>query len=122
MRSTEHCLLAALLVASFACNNQSGPDGGKPRHTIKEIMQTAKKKDLIKKAVMGTASTSEKTELTDLLVDLSKNQPPKGSLDSWNAKTTKLVSAARDVEAGKPGAGPAFRQAIDCDSCHNVHK
>jgi hypothetical protein len=122
MRTTT-CMTAAIVLGLLACKNETPADGSdKAKHTIKEVMALAHKSGLMKKAVLGTATDDERKNLTELYVDLAKNEPTKGSAESWKEKTTALVKAARDVEARKPGAGVAFRRAVDCDTCHKDHK
>jgi hypothetical protein len=118
------CSLAgALLLGLLACDKKPLSDeNDKPKHTIKEIMALAHKKGLMKKAILGTATADEKKALVDYYIDLARSEPTKGGAESWKEKTTALVKAARDVEAGKPGAGVALRKAVDCDTCHGVHK
>jgi hypothetical protein len=123
MRTLRIWLTLALALGPLACMNGPGAEEtDKPKHTTKEVMILAHKSGLMKKAILGTASADEKKELTALYVDLSKNEPAKGSAESWKEKTKALVAAAKDVEAGKPGAGPALRKAVDCDTCHKAHK
>jgi hypothetical protein len=123
MRAATCCLTVALGLGLLGCG--PAPRAGepeKPGHTTKEVMGLAHKSGLMKKAILGTATAAEKKTLTALYVDLAKNEPAKGSAESWKEKTTALVAAARDVEAGKPGAGPALRKAVDCDTCHRDHR
>jgi hypothetical protein len=123
MRTATRCLTAGLALGFLACNDAPRADEGeKPKHTIKEVMKLAHKTGLMKKAILGTATAGEKRSLTELYADLAKSTPAKGSAESWKEKTVALVAAARDVEAGKPGAGPALRRAVDCDTCHKAHK
>ena len=120
MRTIRRWLPAVVVLALSACGQGDG--GDVPKHSVKEIMVLAHKKGLVKKAILGTATAGEKHELTDLYVDLAKNSVSKGSAESWKEKTTALVQAAKDVEAGKPLSGAALRKAVDCDTCHNAHK
>jgi len=41
---------------------------------------------------------------------------------SWKEKTTALLTAAKDAEAGKEGAGAALMKAANCMACHSAHK
>jgi hypothetical protein len=123
MRIVAFCAVAVVSCGLLvSCDGSRAEDGGKPKYTIKEVMLKAHKSGLMKKAVLGTATPDEKKELCDYYVEMAKNAPPKGDADSWKQKTEALIRAAREVQAGKPGAGPAFRKAVDCDNCHNVHK
>jgi hypothetical protein len=78
--------------------------------------------NLATKVAAGSASDDEKKELVELYTDLTKNTPKKGSPDSWKEKSTAALEAAKDVQAGKAGAGAALKQAIKCAGCHNAHK
>jgi hypothetical protein len=53
---------------------------------------------------------------------LAANKPPKGEEESWKEKTTALLTAAKDVAAGKDGAGDALGKAANCMECHKAHK
>jgi hypothetical protein len=123
MRYRVYALAGVLSLGLLACSN--GPqadDNGRPKHTIKQIMNLAHKSGLMKKAILGAATPAEKKELVDLYGELSADLPEKGNPESWKQLTTALVQAAKDVEAGKPGSGPALRKAVDCDTCHKLHK
>jgi hypothetical protein len=123
MRIVAYCVLAGAMLGSLACNDASrADDDGKPKYTVKEVMLKAHKSGLMKKAILGTATAAEKTQLVDLYVEMAKNEPAKGTAESWKQKTETLIRAARDVEAGKAGAGVAFREAVDCENCHKAHK
>jgi hypothetical protein len=120
MRTAKYFSGTALLVGLLACISRG--EENKPKHDIKEIMTLAHKKGLAKKVIDGKASADEKKELVDLYADLGKNAPPKGDAESWKEKSTAVVKAAKDVEAGKPGAQAALKKAINCAGCHNAHK
>lgn len=110
-----------LLVNTYVIRAEDD-DKDKPKHDIKEIMVLAHKKGLYKKVIEGKASDDEKKQLTVLYIELSQNHPSKGSDESWKEKTTAVVKASKDVEAGKEGATAALKKANNCASCHKAHK
>jgi hypothetical protein len=123
MRYRTCALAGVLLLGLLACSNAreaDEKDGSK--HTVKEIMKLAHKSGLIKKAILGTATPAEKKGLVELYIELSQDTPAKGSAESWKQLTAALVQSAKDVEAVKPGSGLALRKAVDCDTCHKIHK
>jgi hypothetical protein len=94
----------------------------KPKHTIKEVMKSAHKGGLMKKVADGKASEAEKKQLVEFYTALAANKPPKGDEASWKEKTSALLAAAKDAEAGKDGAGAALMKAANCMACHSAHK
>jgi hypothetical protein len=125
MRTVKFSLMATLMLGMIANALASrADDGDKPKHTIKEVMKIAHnpKTSLAKKVISGSASDDEKKELVALYVDLGKNTPKKGTPEAWKDKTDAVVQAAKDVEAGKPGAAAALQKAINCANCHKEHK
>ena len=88
----------------------------KPKYTIKQVMKTAMKGGLLKKVASGKASEEEEKTLTEMLVALSKQEPPKGEAESWKKKTEALVKAAKDPS--HDGLG----KAANCGACHKAHK
>jgi hypothetical protein len=126
MRTVKYCLAATLAVGMLAnVIATRAEDGDKPKHTIKEVMKAAHgggKNSLAAKVASGSASDEEKKELVELYGDLGKNTPKKGTPDGWKEKTDAVVKAAKDVEAGKEGAGAALQKAINCKGCHSVYK
>jgi mono/diheme cytochrome c family protein len=94
----------------------------KAKHAIKDVMKTAMKGGLCKKVAKGEASAEEKKQLVELFEALAANKPPRGEDASWKEKTAALLSAAKDAEAGKAGAGEALGKAANCMECHTAHK
>jgi hypothetical protein len=47
---------------------------------------------------------------------------PGGPNDSARPKTGALVTAAKEVAAGKEGAVKALQRAANCQACHDAHK
>jgi len=114
----------ALLVAAFAGMTVFGAADDKPKFEIEKIMEKAHDKDdgILKKVFDGKATDAEKKELLELYVDLGKNKPPKGDAKSWKEKTGALVSAAKEVVAGKDDSIKGLKKAANCKACHDIHK
>lgn len=116
--------VAALVVAVLAGWNLylSASSSAEPKYKIEDVMKTAMKGGLCKKCASGKASDDEKKELVELFTALSENKPPKGEAESWKAKTSTLVAAAKAVASGEKGAGKKLGAAANCKACHDVHK
>ena len=99
----------------------AGGGGAKQKHDIKEVMEQAHKKGLLKKIVAGSASAAEKQKLLELYVDLYDNKAPMGDAASWTKKTGDLVAAAAWAELGHEDAASRLKEAADCKGCHSVH-
>jgi hypothetical protein len=120
-------LLVLLLVLTVAGNHllaQDDPpdDPDKSKWTIKKVMKQAHKDGLTEKVALGNASDEEKKQLHEMYEALTKLKPPKGSDESWEDKTTKLVDAAQAAIDGEQDAGKKLTAASNCKSCHNEHK
>ncbi|MCA9174079.1 MAG: hypothetical protein KDB14_06280 [Planctomycetales bacterium] len=85
-------------------------------YTTKQVMAQAFKGGLLKKVVAGDATDAERTTLLAMLESLAQNKPKKGGADSWKAKTSALL------EAAKANDGEKLKAAAACAACHNVHK
>lgn len=92
--------------------------------SIETVMKEAMKGDtsLYKKVATGKASDAENAKLLEYVKSLPGEKPDKGDAASWKEKTEKLVKAAEDVVAKKPGATNALQTAGNCKACHSVHK
>ncbi len=111
---------AVALVAVAAFMQTAGAEEKKPA-SIKQVMGKAfKPKGLIGKVLKGEASDADKEMLVSLLEDLAANEPPRGSAESWKAKTDALVAAAKTAKEG--GATDALNKAKNCAACHKEHK
>jgi hypothetical protein len=95
-----------------------------PAITIKDVMKEAHKKpkELLRKVVMGKATDVEKQRLLELYKAMAKGKPPKGTAESWKAKSDLIVSAAQAVIDGKPDAARELTKATNCMGCHKAHK
>jgi hypothetical protein len=116
--------VAALPAIVFAGLTAFGAADDKPKHDVEAIMKMAhdEKTGVYFKVVRGKATDAEKQELVELYVDLGKNKPEKGDARSWREKTDALVTAAKEVAAGKEGAVKALQRAANCQACHDTHK
>jgi hypothetical protein len=88
----------------------------KPKYTTKQIMELAHSKKLLNKILAGQGNAEDKAKLLELYTALARNKPKKGDLDSWKAKATALVKAA------KSGDRMALQRAANCKACHSAHK
>lgn len=114
-------MIAFALTATVAAN---AADDEKPKYTIKQVMEKAHKGNdaLLKKVAGGSAGADEKKTLLEMYVALGKNKAPKGDADSWNEKTTAIVTAAKAVAEDKEGGIAALKKATNCGACHKAHK
>jgi hypothetical protein len=117
-------LVAGVMIAFgwVALGLVTNAEDAKPKHTIKEVMKACMKGGLCKKVADGKASEEEKKQLVEHFEALAGNKPPKGEAADWKSKTDALVAAAKDVAAGKEGAGAALSKAANCMACHSAHK
>src|SRR3954454_19778675 len=76
----------------------------KPKYTIKEVMQQAHKSKLLAEATQGKAEKVKLEKLVELYVALGANEPPLGEKEAWKMRTDDIVSAAKELLAGKEGA------------------
>ena len=117
-------LVASMVVALgwVALSLATNAEDEKPKYTIKQVMKTCMKGGLCKKVADGKATDEEKKQLVEHFTALAANTPPKGEAESWKEKTSALLAAAKDCEAGKEGAGAALGKAANCGMCHSAHK
>lgn len=94
---------------------------------IEEVMKTFHKAPkgvdpVSKKAADGKASAEEIKRLVEAYAKMAKTSPPKGDAAGWKEKTSKLLAATKDLQAGKDMALEKFREAVNCKACHSAHK
>ena len=90
---------------------------------IKEVMQEAHKKGLLKKVTSGEASDAEAKKLLELYTELSKSKPPAGDADAFKATTKKMIEGAKLVVDGKKDEGIALlKKSVNCGGCHKNFK
>jgi hypothetical protein len=109
-------------MAMVALNMALAQEAAKPKHTIKEVMKAAHKDKLLDKVAAGTGSKEDVAKLVELYTSLSQNKPPKGEAAAWKVKNDAILAAAKDVQAGKEGAGAKLKAAVKCGECHTAHK
>ncbi len=89
---------------------------------IKDAMKKYHKGEtsLTKKVGGGEASPSEIASLLKAYEDMAKESPPKGTKGSWDTKVGALITGVKQIQGG--GSAGAFKQAVACKACHDVHK
>ncbi|HXG48618.1 MAG TPA: hypothetical protein VNO52_13405 [Methylomirabilota bacterium] len=120
-------ILAVALVAGLGLANPLALPAADDHEMIEEIMKKYHKAPegtdpVCKKASNGKASAEELKQLVAAYEKLTTTKPPKGEMASWKEKTSKLLAAAKDLHAGKPGAVEKYKEAVNCKACHSVHK
>ena len=110
-------VLAAAVLGLCAAASQDAPK------SMKEAMALHKGDDsLLKKVTSGKGSDDDHKKLLTTYEWMATQKPGKGDEASWKAKTSALISAAKDVVEKKAGATDALKKASDCKGCHSVHK
>ncbi len=126
MRNISKYLLAA--GAAFALAFTSASTAFADDHEIiEEVMKKYHKAPkgtdpTCKKASNGEASKEELAALVKAYTAMAATKAPHGDQASWKEKNAKLLAAAKDLQAGKPGAVDAYKAAVNCKACHDVHK
>lgn len=107
--------MAVLLVAAA--------QGDKPKSIKDAMVSVHKGKDsLVSKVSAGKGTPEDHSRLLEIYQFLATQKPPQGDADSWKAKTSALIAASMDLVDKKAGAADTFKKAVDCKSCHSVHK
>lgn len=117
---------AAAVVASlgWAVAAEPGQKTDKPKYTTEEVMKKAHKGDtsLVKKVQSGKANKAEIAQLHEYYKSMAEQAPPKGDTASWKAKTHALVQATELLAEGDPKGPAAFKTAVNCKACHELHR
>ncbi len=117
------CLGVICMSASAGMpRNQDEPPKEEKKLTIKDIMDQAHKKGLIKKVATGKASEAETKKLQTLYTALSKLSAPQGDKKSWEEKTKALVVAAKAAVDKDVDYATKLKAASNCTACHKIHK
>ena len=115
--------LACLVAAGFISLPVFAADeDDKPKFTTKQVMKEAFKGPLLKKVASGEGSAEDAAKLHEMLVALSKNEPPRGEAESWKELTGALVKAGKAAVDGDKEAGAMLKKGADCKACHSKHK
>src|SRR5688572_4113857 len=116
-------LSASVLLAALA-SPLGAEDAKKPKHSIKDVMKEVHKGDdnIGKRVTKGAASRDDIAKMVEYYESLPANEPPRGEKASWVAKTGKLLTAAKAVKTGAPGALDQYKEAANCKACHSEHK
>jgi hypothetical protein len=125
MRTVKYFMMAVLTMGLISGLGMfRAADGAKPKYTIEEVMKKGMKgkPSLCAKVAGGKASKEDQAKLLEMLESLCASKPPKGSEDDWKKRTEALVSATKEVIAGKEGGGKALQKAANCKGCHQAHK
>lgn len=80
------------------------------------------KTSLVQKAVKGEASKDEIAKLSEAYHQMAKMKPPIGDQADWDQRVAAMIAATDELAAGKPGAGEALKEAVNCKACHKLHK
>jgi hypothetical protein len=123
---TNKFIVYALLPAALALGAPllQGAADTKPQFTTKEVMKALHKgkENVGKKVITGQGTKEDFAKLAAYYKSLPLNTPPKGDKTSWNTKTTALLTSAKALEAGSPGALESYKKAVNCKACHSEHR
>jgi cytochrome c556 len=127
MRIRPVALSAALLVALSASTSMQIFASDANEDAIKEIMKVYHKAPkgvdtVSKKAAEGKATPDELKKLVAAYRTLATTKPPRGDEASWKSKTATLLSAAEEMQQGKPDGVAKYKKAVNCKACHSEHK
>ena len=116
-------LVSGLTLSVVADHHEEKKDPKKPK-TIEDVMETTHKgRDSIVSHVRDGKGTPEEIALLVTQYNfLAKQKPPEGDADSWKKKTVALIKTIKDVQQKKPNAVAAYKEAVNCKACHEVHK
>lgn len=92
--------------------------------SVKEIMKLAHKGEtsMVKKISEGKGTDAEIKQLVAYYEFMSKQEPAKGSKESWQEKTAALLTATKGLKNNDPDSLQKFKAAVNCKACHKEHK
>lgn len=95
-----------------------------PKYTVQEVMQALHKGEVNvgKTVLQGQGTPQDLKKLVEYYTSLPQQKPPQGDEEEWKERTTRLLTAAKNLEAGKPGAAEEYKTAANCKACHSKHK
>lgn len=114
--------LCAIATIALVVSTEVGNAQDKPKYTVKQVMHQAHKSKLLAEAMQGKAEKAKLEKLVELYVALGANESPAGEKDDWKKRTDEIISAAKEVLAGKEGAAKKLQKATNCRNCHDEHK
>ncbi|MBL9143690.1 MAG: hypothetical protein JNM99_08385 [Verrucomicrobiaceae bacterium] len=114
MKLTLLTLVAVAFSASFV----------RADDVIEEAMKKFHKGDTApcKKVAAGTASDAELADILKSYQAMCGAKPPKGTQASWTEKCQALIAAVKQLQAKDASGAAAFKKAVNCKACHEVHK
>lgn len=108
-------LTVVLAAKAFAVDEEFKP--------IEDAMKFAHKAPKVSdKIIDGTVSDEDLKKTLELYKTMADTKPPKGDAAAFKDKVAKLISATENVVAKKEGAGPAYKEVVNCKACHSDHK
>lgn len=92
--------------------------------TIADIMQSIHKGKNSKASLapQGKLSDDDLNQMLELYGLMVAMAPPKGDKQHFRQLTQSLITATKGLLAKSPGADDDFRAAVDCNSCHSLHR
>ena len=115
-----------ILLATFAVALIGSATSALAADVISDVMKKYHKAPkgtdpLCKKASNGDATPSELSDLLKGYQDIAKVEPPKGTKESWEAKTKALITGVEVMQKDAKNTA-AFKAAVNCKACHTDHK
>jgi hypothetical protein len=114
-RTLTQSLVAALALSGISAFGSE---------VIEESMKKFHKGEtaLCKEVGAGTASASDLDAILKSYQAIAKETPPKGTSASWKEKCDALIKAVTALKGGDKSAAAAYKKAVNCKACHDVHK
>ncbi len=112
-------LTVVLAAKAFAVDEEFKPIEDAMKFAHKAPKGTPKVSD---KIIDGTVSDEDLKKTLELYKTMADTKPPKGDAAAFKDKVAKLISATENVVAKKEGAGPAYKEVVNCKACHSDHK
>lgn len=126
MKHTKQFIAAitgATLVMGSALIAADSADKKNPKD-IHDVMEWAHKGRTSTAANVrdGKGSDADVETLLGYYKFLATQKPPQGDEASWKEKTAALVAATEKLKKKEAGAQEAFKTAVNCKACHDIHK
>src|SRR3954465_15479841 len=124
MKSQRTKVIATILGAAVILTPIALTAAQKPKYTVKDVMKAINKGDdnIGKRVPKGQAWKEDIAKVVEFYESLPLNDPPRGDKADWEHRTTALLKAAKDVQAGKANALQEYKEASNCKACHMQHK